>query len=134
MTAPLDLSAILLRLPHRGPALLIDRVLDHGPGFALALRDVMRGDPLVTPRAFPGAMLAEALAQTCGLAHPQGSPDTPGVLAALSLRVHGAAQPGDRLLLRAVLLRRRAGLARFDARAEVDGRILAEAQITLAKG
>lgn len=134
VTAPLDLAAIRARLPQRGPALLIDAVLDHGPGFALALRDVGPDDPLIAARAFGGVMLAEAMAQACAFAHPAGGPDRPGLLAGLSLWVKAEARAGDRLLLHAVLRRHRAGLARFDTRAEAGGRLLARAQITLAAG
>ncbi|HSF65212.1 MAG TPA: hypothetical protein VLA78_12535 [Paracoccaceae bacterium] len=134
MTAPLDLAAICRWLPHRGPALLIDRVLDHGAGLALAWRQVRPDDPLLAPCAFGGVLLAEAMAQACAFAHPLGGPDRPALLAGLTLRVRGVVRPGDGLLLRATLLRHRAGLARFDTRAEVAGQCLAEAQITLAEG
>lgn len=134
MTAPLDLAAILARLPHRPPALLIDAVADQGPGFAVALRRVEAGDPLAAPPGVGGFLLAEAMAQACAFAHPIGSPDRPALLAGLSLRLSGRVGPGDRLVLRARLLRARPGLARFDATAEVAGRTLASARITLAEG
>ena len=134
VTAPLDMAAICARLPHRPPALLIDGVADRGPGFAVAWRQVGPDDPLAAPPGVAGFLLAEAMAQACAFAHPIGSPDRPALLAGLSLRLSGRAGPGDRLVLRARLLRARPGLARFDATAEVAGRALARARITLAEG
>ncbi len=56
MTEPLqlDMHAILERLPHRYPFLLIDRVLECRPGHSIrALKNVTYNEPYF-PGHFPG--------------------------------------------------------------------------------
>lgn len=131
--APQD-SAIAAVLPHRGPALLVDAVVDRGPGHATLERQVAPDDPLLAPLAFGGLLLAEAMAQACALAHAIGGPGRPALLAGLRLTVQGHPRPGDRLLLTARLLRHRAGWARFATEAHGPRGLLARAEITLAAG
>src|SRR5437899_6282995 len=75
MTEPLqlDMQAILERLPHRYPILLIDRVLECQPGKSIrALKNVTYNEPFF-PGHFPGrplmpgVMIIEALAQAAGI-------------------------------------------------------------------
>ena len=69
----LDINAIMLRLPHRYPFLLIDRVLEYVPGQRIrALKNVTFNEPYFTGHfphrpLMPGVMIIEALAQAAGL-------------------------------------------------------------------
>ncbi len=62
--------ALLQRLPHAYPFVLLDRVLMVDPGhWAVASKQLTRDDALVDARGvLPPALLAEAMAQTAGLA------------------------------------------------------------------
>src|SRR3974390_3132510 len=75
MTDPtqLDINAILKRLPHRYPFLLVDRVLECRAGESIrALKNVTYNEPFF-PGHFPGrplmpgVMIIEALAQAAGI-------------------------------------------------------------------
>src|SRR6202045_5347322 len=75
MTEPLqlDMQAILERLPHRYPFLLVDRVLECRPGESIrALKNVTYNEPFFPGHfpgrpVMPGVMVIEALAQTTGI-------------------------------------------------------------------
>ena len=70
----LDMLAILERLPHRYPFLLVDRVLECHPGKSIrALKNVTYNEPFFPGHfpgrpVMPGVMIIEALAQAGG--HP----------------------------------------------------------------
>ena len=69
----LDIEAILQRLPHRYPFLLVDRVLEAVPGDTLvALKNVTFNEPFFTGHfpgvpVMPGVLIVEAMAQAGGL-------------------------------------------------------------------
>jgi 3-hydroxyacyl-[acyl-carrier-protein] dehydratase len=116
------------------PFRLIDRVLAREGDRVTALRNITVNDALVQDiglggPTLPCLLILEAMAQAAGA---QGG--APGLLGGFSLRLHGQARPGDRLVLRLHRLRARAGAARYAATAEVEGRIIAEAEFTLIDG
>ena len=69
----LDIHAILKRLPHRYPFLLVDRVLELVRGKSIrALKNVTINEPYFQGHfplrpVMPGVMIIEALAQTAGI-------------------------------------------------------------------
>src|SRR5215467_13385338 len=69
----LDMQAILERLPHRYPFLLVDRVLECKPGESIrALKNVTYNEPFFTGHfphrpVMPGVIIIEALAQAAGI-------------------------------------------------------------------
>src|SRR6202789_2417406 len=69
----LDIQAILERLPHRFPFLLVDRVLECVPGESItALKNVTYNEPFFPGHfpgrpVMPGVMIIEALAQATGI-------------------------------------------------------------------
>src|SRR6201982_2495179 len=69
----LDMQAILERLPHRYPFLLVDRVLECRAGESIrALKNVTYNEPFFPGHfpgrpVMPGVMIIEALAQAAGL-------------------------------------------------------------------
>src|SRR5207253_3992382 len=75
MTEPvdLDIQAILERLPHRYPFLLVDRVLECRPGESIrALKNVTYNEPYFQGHfpsrpVMPGVIIIEALAQAAGI-------------------------------------------------------------------
>jgi 3-hydroxyacyl-[acyl-carrier-protein] dehydratase len=141
----LDIDAILERLPHRFPFLLVDRVLEVVPGKSIvAVKNVSAneayfqghfpGHPVV-----PGVLIVESLAQAGGvLAYETATAEERLWILYLvgieETRFKQTVRPGDQLILRVELLKRRRNLWRFAAVAEVDGKTAAETQILMADG
>jgi 3-hydroxyacyl-[acyl-carrier-protein] dehydratase len=143
---------VLKLLPHRYPFLFVDRVLLLDPGVSgVGVKNVTaneqffwgwRNKPsaerqtVLEGQLFPGAFMAEALAQMSGVVL-RGMPGTSGAslsyLAAIrGFRIRRQAGPGDQLILFAQRGRSYGHLFRFKVRAEVDGAECADGEITLA--
>ena len=135
----MDIEALKRRLPLGYPYLLIDRVLERGEEEVVTQKCVTINEPYFQghfrppyPSVMPGTMILEGMAQTAGLLLPEGKL---AMLAAVErARFHRPVVPGDRITFRARLLRRRAVVLRAQVRAEVEGKLVAEAVITLMGG
>jgi len=135
----MDIEALKRRLPLGYPYLLIDRVLERGEEEVVTQKCVTINEPYFQghfrppyPSVMPGTMILEGMAQTAGLLLPEGEL---AMLAAVErARFHRPVVPGDRITFRARLLRRRAVVLRVQVRAEVEGKLVAEAVITLMGG
>jgi len=142
---PIDIDGILERLPHRFPFLLVDRVLDVVPGKSIvAVKNVSANEGFFQGHfpghaVMPGVLIVEALAQAGGLlAYETATADERLWILYLvgveETRFKQTVRPGDQLVLRVELLKRRRNLWRFIGFAEVDGKVAAEAQILMADG
>jgi beta-hydroxyacyl-ACP dehydratase FabZ len=145
MEPVLDILAIMQRLPHRYPFLLIDRVLRIVPGEEIvALKNVTINEPFfqghfpIRP-IMPGVLIVEALAQAGGvLANETRRSEGPAGLIYFmgidSVRFRKPVVPGDRLILEARLLKLRARAAKMAGRALVDDQLVAEAELMASFG
>jgi 3-hydroxyacyl-[acyl-carrier-protein] dehydratase len=127
---------IQLGLPHREPFVFVDSVVARVPGeSAEAVKTFapetpffaghFPGEPIV-----PGVILAEALAQTAGLA--AGQPGKSFRLSALrTMKFHAAARPAEEIRLTAHKVAAVGGLWQFDCRATVGDRVVAEGVVVL---
>ena len=140
----LDMQAILERLPHRYPFLLVDRVLECRPGESIrALKNVTYNEPFF-PGPFPGrpvmpgVMIIEALAQTAGIlcfvtANVFPDQDTRFYFVGIDkARFRRPVVPGDQLLLTAQLERSLRGIWRFATLALVGSQEVAQADMMVA--
>jgi 3-hydroxyacyl-[acyl-carrier-protein] dehydratase len=142
----LDVEAVLERLPHRFPFLLVDRVLSFTAGESIvALKNVTFNEAHFAghfPRhpVMPGVLVIEALAQAGGVLAWETANSEPERVEILYLagvekaRFKRPVRPGDQLVLKADLVYRRRGLWRFESRAEVEGALVAQADILMAAG
>jgi 3-hydroxyacyl-[acyl-carrier-protein] dehydratase len=143
MTDPtqLDINAILKRLPHRYPFLLVDRVLECRAGESIrALKNVTYNEPFF-PGHFPGrplmpgVMIIEALAQTAGILCFASANVTPNeetrfyFVGIDKARFRKPVEPGDQLVLTAQVERAIKGVWRFSTAASVDGNEVAQAEM-----
>lgn len=140
----MDIQRILRLLPHRHPFLLVDRVVECVPGSRIkAYKNVTFNEPFFQghfPDApiMPGVLILEALAQTGGLLAAAGMGDLDDKLFLFTgldgVKFRRQVVPGDRLDLECSNLRLKLKLCKMEARAFVDGKLAAEAQITAAIG
>ena len=140
----MDIHQILKQLPHRYPFLLVDRVLEIDKGKTIkALKNVTINEPFFEGHfphrpVMPGVLMLEALAQAAALLAFDALDTSPtddmvyyfaGIDGA---RFKQPVGPGDQLILSVELLRMKAGIFKFKARAEVDGDLAVEAELTCA--
>ena len=140
----LDVQAILERLPHRYPFLLVDRVLECRPGESIrALKNVTYNEPFFPGHfpgrpVMPGVMIIEALAQTAGIlcfvtAIVFPDQDTRFYFVGIDkARFRRPVVPGDQLLLTAQLERSLRGIWRFATLALVGSQEVAQADMMVA--
>lgn len=134
----------LLTLPH-GPAFrFIDELDELVPGQSGSARYRLRGDEPFLAGHFPGAplmpgvLLIEAVAQLGGVV-AQSDPVLPPLpdlkLAAVATaKITGSAVPGETVTLHATVLGRMGQLVQIEGRAEIAGRRILTARVTLAGG
>jgi 3-hydroxyacyl-[acyl-carrier-protein] dehydratase len=142
----LDIQAIMQRLPHRFPFLLVDRVLECRPGESIrALKNVTFNEPYFPGHfparpVMPGVMIIEALAQTAGIlcfvtAGVIPDAQTPFYFVGIDkARFRKPVVPGDQLVLTAQLQRSLKGIWRFSTAALVDEHEVAHADMMVAPG
>lgn len=137
----MDIHAILENLPHRYPFLLVDRVLSLEPGKQIvALKNVTINEPFFPGHyphhpVMPGVLIVEAMAQTAALLSFQSMEsklDEKSVYYFAGIdgaRFKRPVTPGDQLIIKAELIRSMRGVYKFKAKAEVDGHLVAEAEL-----
>ncbi|APW46868.1 3-hydroxyacyl-ACP dehydratase FabZ [Rhodoferax antarcticus] len=140
----MDIHQILKQLPHRYPFLLVDRVLEIDKGKSIrALKNVTINEPFFGGHfpnrpVMPGVLMLEALAQAAALLAFDALDTSPTddmvyYFAGIdNARFKQPVEPGDQLILHVELLRMKAGIFKFKARADVDGNIAVEAELTCA--
>lgn len=147
MSQTIDIRGVLERLPHRYPFLLVDRVLDCEPGRSIkTLKNVTINEPFFQGHfpnypVMPGVLIIEALAQTAALlaaltseadieGGAQIAENTVFFLAGIdNSRFKRQVTAGDTLHMHAELARHKLTLWTFSTRAEVDGKLVASADI-----
>ncbi len=128
-------------LPHRYPMLLIDRVLSCDPGKEIvAIKNVSINEPYFTGHfphhpVMPGVMIIEAMAQAAAILAFQtfqlkSDKDNVYYFAGIDeARFKKPVVPGDRLVLKAQILRTMRGIWKFSAQAFVEDALVAEAKL-----
>ncbi len=138
----MDIHQVMQHLPHRYPFLLVDRVTECLPGETLtALKNVTINEPFfpghfpVKP-VMPGVLLLEALAQATAILTAKSMSDQPTgdtlyyLVGIDNARFKKPVAPGDQLILKTELLRNKRSIWKFDAKAFVEGNVVASAEIT----
>jgi 3-hydroxyacyl-[acyl-carrier-protein] dehydratase len=144
-TKTLDIEALLERLPHRYPFLMVDRVLEFVPGKSLvAIKNVTANEAYFQGHfpehpVMPGVLILESLAQAGGVlaCESVAADERISILYLVGVensRFKQIVRPGDQLKLCVELTKRRRNLWMFATHAEVDGKLVAEAEIMMAEG
>ncbi len=145
MDSVLDILAIMQRLPHRYPFLLIDRVIRLSAGDEIvALKNVTMNEPFFQGHfpaqpVMPGVLIIEALAQAGGvLASESRGPEKRGEIIYFmgmdAVRFRRPVVPGDQLILEAKVLKMRSRVAKMAGRALVEDQLVAEAELMASFG
>jgi len=141
----MDIEQILEHLPHRYPFLMVDRVLSCEDGKEIvALKNVTVNEQFFIGhfpehKVMPGVLVIEALAQASAILsfRTAGVKPSDGVVSYFvgidNARFKRPVFPGDQLMLYAQLVRRSRGFWKFSSRAEVDGVVVAEAELLCAE-
>ena len=138
----MDIHQVLKKLPHRYPILLVDRVLELEKGVRIrALKNVTVNEPFFTGHfphrpVMPGVLMLEALAQAAALLsfETEGAvPDDNTIYYFAGIdgaRFKRPVEPGDQLVLDVTLLRTKARVYKYAARASVEGELAVQAELT----
>ena len=134
----LDVEAIKRILPHRYPMLMVDRIVRISKsGGATGIKSVTANEPFFQGHfpqmaVMPGVLIIEAMAQTAAAytAYADGV-DTEGKIV-LFMGVDRAkfrrpVVPGDRMEIEVTVTNRRPPVWKYEAKARVDGKVVAEA-------
>ena len=136
----LSIDDILKCLPHRYPFLMIDRIIDiDGDESAIGIKNVTVNEPIFQGHfpenpVFPGVLIIEGMAQTAGamvIAHDglDGGKKVVLLITIDKAKFRKPAHPGDRLEYHIRKIHRRRTVGRYEARAIVDGTVVAEAEV-----
>lgn len=133
-----DLPAILDRLPHRYPFLMVDRIIDYdAPRRIVGIKNVTVNEPHFPGHfpgnpVMPGVLQVEAIAQTGAvllLTLPQNEGKLPLLMSMDKVKFRRGVQPGDVMRIECETLRIRDRMAACRGRILVDGQIACEAEI-----
>lgn len=137
----MDIGEILKVIPHRYPFLLVDRILEVEPGRrAVGLKQVTINEPFFQGHfpgypIMPGVLIVEALAQV-GAVAVLSLPENRNRLALFAgidnFRFRRPVVPGDSLRLEVELVRMRGAVGKGQARALVDGQVVADGELLFA--
>ena len=145
-----DINAIKERIPHRYPFLMVDRIEDSGPKFAVGLKNISVNEPFFEGHfpdnpIMPGAMITEFILQTSAFIEFPSSERNPAEEALLeeknesffcvgfNMKFTGIAIPGDRLLAEVKLIRRLDSMIKVKAVVKNEKGIVASGDVSLAK-
>lgn len=141
MSSAMDIHEVLQHLPHRYPFLLIDRVLEVEPnGKIVALKNVSMNEPFFPGHyphhpVMPGVLVIEAMAQAAAILSFKTMGNLPSddsvyyFVGIEGARFKHPVGPGDQLILTVTIAMNRRGMWKFIGKAEVDGKIVAEAEL-----
>lgn len=128
-------------IPHRWPFLLVDKVIDLQPGEgAIGIKNVTAGELCFQGHfpdypIFPGVLIIEALAQV-GAVAVLSVPENKGRIVLFAgvdkFRFRGPVFPGDSLRLEVKFTKMRGPIGKGTAKATVEGKTVAEGELTFA--
>lgn len=138
---PLDIQRVMAALPHRYPMLLVDRVEELIAYKSIrAVKAVTINEPFFAGHfpgrpIMPGVLIVEALAQTAGVLAVEslslgGTGKLVYFLAIEGAKFRSPVEPGCLLHLEVDFVQARSRVCKFDGRALVNGKLVAETSFT----
>lgn len=137
MSDVVDINEIMELIPHRYPFLLIDRVKDIKPDEScVGIKNVTMNEPFFQGHfpghpIMPGVLIVEAMAQTSAVLVGKTTGGTEDKLVYFmtvdKARFRKPVTPGDVVELHITKQRNRGAVWKFNGKAMVDGKVVAEA-------
>lgn len=139
--AAADIARLMKLLPHRYPFLLVDRLFDMDRDESCkGLKNVTINEPYFQGHfpdfpVMPGVLLIEGLAQTAGAlcVHSLGESYRPQLVYFMGIdraKFRKPVVPGDQVIYHVRKIRSRGRAWRFAGDAQVDGKTVAEAEVS----
>jgi 3-hydroxyacyl-[acyl-carrier-protein] dehydratase len=136
-----DIVRIMQLLPHRPPFLLIDRIIDMDADLSgTGIKNVTMNEPFFVGHfpgrpVMPGVLIIEAMAQTAGalVVNHKGAEVEGSLVYFMTIdgaRFRKPVVPGDTLHLTVRRTQQRSRVWRYEGRARVEGKLVAEAEIS----
>ena len=128
-------------LPHRYPFLLVDRIIEIEPGKrVVGIKNVSCNEPFFQGHfpgnpIMPGVLIIESMAQVgayAALNYPEVKDKIAFLAAVDRARFRHPVVPGDTLRIEVELVRMRGNLGRLGCSAYVEGKLVADAEMTFA--
>jgi len=138
MNMEMDILQILQHLPHRYPFLLLDRIVEITSEGVVGLKNVTINEPFfqghfLNDPIMPGVLIVEAMAQTGGILafslHPEHMSSPVLFMGMDKVRFRKPVRPGDQLILKLKLLKKRGLVFKMSGEAFVSGQLVAEAEL-----
>ncbi|HTZ11390.1 MAG TPA: bifunctional UDP-3-O-[3-hydroxymyristoyl] N-acetylglucosamine deacetylase/3-hydroxyacyl-ACP dehydratase [Candidatus Margulisiibacteriota bacterium] len=138
---PLDINTIMKILPHREPFLFVDKIITLEKGkHATGIKNVTINDYFFRGHfpgkpVMPGVIIVEAMAQVGGvmmLAPEENRGKLAFFLAANNIKFRKTVVPGDQLVLEVTAGRIKSKTGQVYAKALVEGKVVAEAELMFA--
>jgi 3-hydroxyacyl-[acyl-carrier-protein] dehydratase len=136
-----DIAQIMRAIPHRYPMLLVDRIVDVVKNVsAVGIKNVTINEHYFQGHfpehpVMPGVLIVETMAQTAAVLVVETlGPDARGKLVYFmsieSAKFRKPVVPGDQMRVQVVKQKQRSNIWKFSGEAKVDGKVVAEAEIT----
>ena len=137
---PITQDFIQKILPHRYPFLLVDKIVEMEDMRAVAVKCVTVNEPFFQGHfpghpIMPGVLIIEAMAQATGvlmLAKPEHANKLAYLMGVESAKFRRPVVPGDQLKLEVVVVKAKGRSGKAKGTATVDGKVVAEAEMTFA--
>jgi beta-hydroxyacyl-ACP dehydratase FabZ len=137
----LDVKEILKHIPHRYPFLLVDRILEiQGEEKIIGIKNVSINENFFQGHfpnrpVMPGVLICEAMAQVGAIfaQNARGGMEDSKVFVLTGLdnvKFKRPVEPGDQLRMELTCLKRRGSYWKMQGVATVDGKIVAQAEIS----
>lgn len=143
MTMQREIQDIMSLLPHRYPFLLLDRILEITDDALVGLKNVTINEPFFQGHfpnypIMPGVLIIEALAQAGGMLALEKDPELRGkpifFMGVDKARFRRPVRPGDQLILKVQVLKRKGAVFKMKGEAFVDSQMVTEAELLATIG